>query len=180
MQIQKYPLPMRAFHWTISILVFGMLILGFLMTGWLDKVSYKGELVTWHKSFGVLILCLVVLRLLTRLLHLKSIPPFSSSMPAYEIFLANIVHKLLYVFLLIMPLSGYLMSSLHPKSSGVAFFGISLPQFLPKSQVWSGFFSQIHEISAFALLALITLHVAGVIKHRFFDKPENDSLGRML
>jgi cytochrome b561 len=180
MTLKKYPLPMRVFHWTISMLIFGMLIVGFLMTGWLSEKPFTGDLFWWHKSFGVLILGLVLLRMLSRVVFHAGIPPLPQSFPASEKILAGVVHKALYLMLLVMPLSGYLMSSFHPKSSGVSLFSLQLPVFLPKNEALAGVFKEIHDLSAWILLALIALHILGVIKHRFFDKPEHDVLGRML
>jgi cytochrome b561 len=180
MSVQKYPVPMRIFHWTISVLVICMLIFGFALANGMDKWPNGGQLIGLHKSFGVLVLLLVILRLATRYNYRAQVPVLASTMPAYERYLAHSVHSLLYLFLFIMPVTGYLMSSFYSKSSGVAFFGIPLPVFLPKNDDLSHFFAEVHEIAAYCLIALLLLHVAGVIKHRFFDKPEHDSLGKMI
>lgn len=180
MEIKKYPLPMRVFHWTVSILVFVLLFVGFSMSDWLADKPFTGQLYAWHKSFGLLVLLLVMMRAFTRFSYRGRRPELASTLPSHEKWLAHAVHKLFYVFLFLMPLSGYLMSSFNPKSSGVSFFYIPLPNFLPKNEQLAGVFKEAHEVIAFCLIALIVLHVAGVIKHRFFDKPEHDSLSKML
>ena len=78
------------------------------------------------------------------------------------------------------PVSGYIMSGSYPESSGIDFFGIKLPDIVDKSESLSGFFHTIHGPIAYALLALVTIHLAAVIKHRFFDSKEADVLKRML
>lgn len=180
MEIKKYPLAMRLFHWTISSLVIFMLILGFALAFGLDKTEYKGELIGLHKSLGILILLLVIFRVFTRFNYRKDLPEIAGTLPWYEHALAKAVHYMLYLFLFIMPLSGYLMSAMNPKSVGVFFFGIALPNFLPKDEGLSGLYFDVHEVSAYILCALIFLHLSGVVKHRLFDKPEEDSLSKML
>ena len=80
--------------------------------------------------------------------------------------------------MLIVPLSGYLMSN----SFGyeVKFFGILLPFITSINIDNAKIFSEVHEISAYTLAGLIAIHVIAVIKHRFFDQKENDVLNRML
>lgn len=179
MSATKYPLPMRLIHWTMSIITICLLIVGFLMTGWWSDKPFTGDLYFWHKSFGVVILILIFVRISTRWGYRNDIPNMDG-LPFYERWLAHAVHGLLYVFLVIQPLSGYLTSSFHPESPGVPFFFGYLPDIFNKSQELADFFAQVHNISAYCILILLFLHVAGVIKHRFFDKPENDSLRKML
>lgn len=179
MSVTKYPLPMRLFHWTMSIIIICLLIVGFLMTGWWSEKPFTGDLFFWHKSFGVLILILVTMRIPTRF-HYRGQRPTMDGIPVYERRLAEAVHKLLYAFMLIMPLSGFLTSSFHPKSPGVPFFFGYIPNIFPKNLEAAEFFASVHWYSAYILLVLLFLHIAGVVKHRFFDIPENDSLRKML
>lgn len=180
MEIQKYPLPMRIFHWTIAVLVIVMLIVGFSLATWLDQSPDKKQILMLHISTGILILMLVIGRLLTRIFYHAKVPPLAPTLPFYERALAYVVHRLLYVFLFVMPLSGFLMVSYNPKNTGIFFYGIPLPSFLPKDEALSKLFWEVHEVSAFCLITLIVLHLAGVIKHRFYDKPEHDSLAKMI
>lgn len=176
----KYPLPMRAMHWTMSVIILCLLIVGFLMTGWWSEKPFTDDLYFWHKSFGVLILILILTRIWMRRRYQNEIPPLAMTLPAHERWLADIVHKAFYVFLVIMPVSGFLMSSYHPKSPGVSFFFGYFPNFFPKNQMLADLFKDVHNFSAYCILVILFLHVAGVVKHRWFDKPENDSLGKML
>ena len=76
---------------------------------------------------------------------------------------------------------GYSMSSTFTMSDGVFFFGVNLPELLPKNDDWFVVFQLLHKVFAYTLLALIVLHIAGALKHRFYDKdPRNDVLRRML
>jgi cytochrome b561 len=80
--------------------------------------------------------------------------------------------------MLIVPLSGYLMSNSY--GFEVKFFGLTLPNLISQNIDLAKDFGEIHEISAFSLAGLIALHIVAVIKHRFFDQKENDVLKRML
>lgn len=175
----KYPLILRLFHWIMALLIIGMIILGFLMGQILTDEPYTGAMFTWHKSFGVVVLILITLRIFARVSLNKKVPPISAALARYEQIGAAIGHKLLYLLMVIVPVSGYLMSSTFPKSSGIALFGIPLPDALPKNQAQADIFTAIHDVTAYCLAALIVLHIAAVIKHRYFDKQERDILKRM-
>jgi cytochrome b561 len=81
----------------------------------------------------------------------------------------------------IVPLMGYAMSSSFSQSDGVPFFFGDLPELLPKNDRASAIFAWAHETLAYTLLALIALHVLGVLKHRFLDRGRDvDVLSRMV
>jgi len=85
------------------------------------------------------------------------------------------------VLLVLVPVMGYSMSSTYTMSDGVFFFGTNLPELLPKNDNWFAVFQWLHKVLAYSLLGLIALHVAGAIKHRFFDHTRaGDVLHRML
>ncbi len=171
---------MRIMHWSMSLIIIGLLILGLLMANWLADASYAGKMYWWHKSFGVLALLLIFVRLCLRWQYRAQIPQLPIDMPALERKAAHGGHTLLYVLMLIVPISGYLMSSTYTASSGITFFGLALPDVLPKNDVQAQFFTAVHVISAYTIGIMVLLHVAAVIKHRFFDSPEHDSLRKML
>ncbi len=129
-----------------------------------------------HKSFGVIILLLIFLRILNRLI--KKAPALPKTMSKIEQILAHLGHLGLYASMIVVPLSGFLMSN----SFGfpVKFFGTELPVLIGTNFDHGKLFAEIHELGAYALLGLVVVHVAAVIKHRFFDKPENDVLKRMI
>jgi cytochrome b561 len=87
----------------------------------------------------------------------------------------------MYALLLIVPLMGYAMSSSYADSDGVFFFDVHLPELLPKDDGRFRLFQLLHKTLAYSLLALITLHVAGALKHRYFDKDRRtDVFSRMI
>ncbi len=173
----KYPLSSRIIHWLMAALILFMLALGIYMTQFLPKDSPQHlEIYELHKSFGVIALVLIFIRILNRLL--KKAPALPASMPKAEQILAHLGHFGLYVLMILVPLSGFLMSN----SFGfpVKFFSVELPQLIGTNFELGKIFAAAHELCAYGLLALIIAHVLAVIKHRFFDRPENDVLKRML
>lgn len=179
MLVMKYPVLMRLIHWLMAVIILTLLAVGFLMTGWWSTRSFTGNLFFWHKSFGVLILILIIVRIGTRLYYRYQLPSMTM-LPAFERILANHVHYLLYLLMIIMPLSGYLMSSFHPKSPGVPLFFVYLPNWFEKNQELASYFATVHYYAAYCLVLLLFLHISGVIKHRLFDNAENDSLRKMI
>ncbi len=177
--IKQYPRPLRCFHWLMAVIVIGMIILGFTMANVLTDEPYTRSLYNLHKSFGFLVLILVVLWIATRLKLKHEVPPLSATLPKYERIGAKIGHISLFAFVFIAASSGYLMSSLSPKSSGVALFGLPVSKFMPKNGDLASIFAGIHEISVYCLAALIAVHIAAVIKHLYFDKLEKDVMKRM-
>ena len=95
--------------------------------------------------------------------------------------MSRLAQRVMYALLVIVPLMGYSMSSTYTMSDGVFFFGINLPELLAKNDDWFVVFQWLHKVLAYTLLGLILLHIAGALKHRFYDKdPRSDVLRRML
>jgi cytochrome b561 len=175
--MQKYPLSSRVIHWLMAAIILFLLGLGIYMTEFLPKDSENHlQVYELHKSFGALALILVFLRIFNRLV-LKA-PALPQTMPKIEQILSHLGHFGLYVLMIFVPLSGYLMSN----SFGypVHFFGIELPFLVEKNFDHGKLFAEAHEVLAYGLLGLVVVHVLAVIKHRFFDKPEHDVLKRMI
>ena len=177
MTSQKYALSSRIIHWLMAVIIIALLGLGIYMTEFLSKeASNKMDIYNLHKSFGVVALILIFLRIINRLV--KPAPKLPETIVKSERILAHLGHFGLYVLMVIVPLSGYLMSN----SFGypVHLFSIKMPVIAQTNFDLGKIFAETHEIAAYGLLALVTLHILGVIKHHFFDRPENDVLKRML
>jgi cytochrome b561 len=110
------------------------------------------------------------------------VPDAPASLAAWERTLSKLAHRAMYVLLIVVPLMGYSMSSTFTQSDGVPFFFFGqVPELLPKNDHWFEVFQLLHRLFAYALLALIVLHVAGALKHRFLDRnADADVLRRML
>lgn len=177
----RYPASMRWLHWLRAAVVIGNLGVGLLMVRLPDELALKFDtLYPNHKQFGLLALVLVLVQLMLRARH--HVPESPASLKPWERALSTFAHRALYVLLIVVPLMGYSMSSTFTQSDGVPFFFFGqLPELLPKNDRWFEVFQLLHRILAYALLALVLLHVAGALKHRFVDRNEDaDVLRRML
>ncbi|MBM3579387.1 MAG: cytochrome b [Alphaproteobacteria bacterium] len=173
----KYSLPSRILHWLMAAIILFLIGLGIYMTEFLSKEApNRMEIYGLHKSLGVLVLALIFVRIINRLIY--GAPALPATLPTWEKILAHLANAALYFLMIATPLSGYLMSNL--SGYPVAFFGRQLPFIAEKNPDLGMFFHHAHTILAYGLLAIITLHIAAVIKHKFFDKPEHDVLNRML
>ena len=161
----RYSRPAMLLHWGVAILLTAMAALGwFMMTIEDDPGS------VWyfdlHKSFGLVFAALVALRLIWRLTHRPEALP--ATLPAWQIRLAHWTQFLLYVLMVLMPLTGYLGASYSKK--GVQFFGVSTPHWaLPNHDLAEQFYG-IHSVLIWVIVALVVLHVLGVLKNLLMDK----------
>lgn len=165
----------KKLHLCTAIVFILMLIIGSLMGEITDK-PIRGFVVNIHKLLGLVALALGVLMLLWSLVNPK--PNYPATMPHWEKKLARLVQGCLYLLLIAMPLSGWILST----SAGRApdFFGLmSLP--LPgiaENETVRNLSGEAHEILAWALFILVCFHVLGALKHRFIDK--DNTFQRMM
>ena len=176
----KYPLSIRVLHWAMATVILGMIWAGWTMVSLDDKVPAKFDtFYPWHKSFGMLILLLAMIRLAKRLR--SKIPPLPSTLAPWELRSAHIAHLAFYALMIAVPCMGYSMSSSYTQSDGVFFFGINLPELLPKNDDRFEVFRLLHRVLAYSLFGLIVIHIGAVLKHRLFDRNKaNDVLPRMV
>lgn len=174
----KYTLLMRLLHWLIAIGILGMIGLGWYMHGLPDEHPDKYTLYNLHKSVGVTLLGLIVIRLLAR--FSSPIPELPPALRWWEKLLTKLTHFLMYILMLAVPVSGYLMSDF--AGFPVEWFGLGeIPGFVPDSMDNSEYAEEVHEILPYILLGLVGLHVLGSLKHRFLDKnKDTDVLKRMI
>ena len=176
----KYPASMRAMHWLMAILIFGQIFGGWFMTPYDEaREPLIGQLYWWHKSFGLLVFLLVFVRLTLRLRH--SAPALPATLPAFDRKMARLAHGALYFLIVMLPITGYTLSSTFEFSDGISFFGIAVPELIPDSKPVFEAADWLHAILAYTLLAVIAMHIVGALKHRYFDSnPDHDVLSRML
>ena len=161
-------------HWLIVVLVILQVILANLAED-LPIGMKKLAMYARHKSVGLTILGLVVLRLLWRLAN--PTPTLPSTLKPYERALAGLTHFGLYLVLFAMPFTGWMMTS--ARGFPVSWFGFfQLPDFVPKNDALFNAMKETHDTLALALFAIVFLHIAGALKHHFVLK--DDVLRRML
>jgi len=135
-----------------------------------------------HKQFGVLVWLLALVHLAIRYRNRRMLPQTPQGLAGWEKMLSHVVHRSIMTLTVLIPMLGYAMSSSFTQSDGVPFFFFGeLPELLPKNDDAFAIFDALHKYSAYVLLGLIGLHVAGAFKHRLQDKGgETDVLPRML
>ena len=181
-------------HWLIAICIFSMFALGWYMSD-LPKEAPKQMaydlfdlgIYTWqlaeeasprtfyfnlHKSLGVSIFALIIIRILWRLTHTP--PALLSTYKAWERKLATGTHHALYLLMVALPLSGVIMSTY--SKYGIKWFGIPFIKGLDNTPMRE-VFTEVHEVIGVIILVILILHTAGAIKHKFIDK--DDTFKRM-
>lgn len=171
--MQSYSGIAKTLHWLVFALMSGAFAVGFYMAD-LPLSPTKLQLVSWHKWCGVTIFVLVLLRLTWRLLNPP--PPQSAAMPQWQVRASEAMHRVLYVLMMAMPLSGWLMSS--AKGVPTVWFGlIPLPDLLAKNPPLGKALAEVHETLGYIILGFVALHVLAALKHHFIDR--DDVLARM-
>ncbi|MDO9449654.1 MAG: cytochrome b [Rugosibacter sp.] len=163
-----------AFHWLIALLIFVAFPLGVYMHE-LPLSPTKLQLYSYHKWMGITVLVLAILRVLWRISHRP--PALPDFLPRWQQIATHTVHHSLYLLLVLIPLSGWLMSS--AKGFQTVWFGVfPLPDLVTKDKMLADFFQEMHEILNFALLGLVSLHILAALKHHFINR--DGILARML
>lgn len=169
---ERWSLPLRWLHWAMAGLLMVLLGLGLAIAYGTFDLGQTFALYQWHKSLGVLILPLVVLRLALRAgtAHPASAPTVGSR-ARLEAGVARIVHALFYVLMLALPLTGWLVVSSSPLHLPARPFNLfTLPDLVaPDADLYAAM-SLLHATLAYLLLTVLTLHVAGALKHRLVDR----------
>lgn len=159
-----------ALHWLLALLLLGMLVVGVYMTG-LPFSPQRLKLYNWHKWTGVVVLTLSFLRLVWRLTHRPPDLPASvaAAMPRWQHWAHHGTHAALYVLFFAIPLLGWAYSS--AAGFPIVVFGVlPLPDFVPVDKALAELIKPWHGYAAFALAALVALHVAAALKHQLIDR----------
>ncbi len=151
-----------ALHWTIAALVLVNLYLGLFHDSASKAVG--STMMFYHKSIGLTVLALTLLRLLWRLTHRP--PPYDAALKRWEVGLARFTHWTFYFLLLALPFSGWLMVSTSTRPT--SFFGLFVVPALPvaRGEDAHDTFATFHTFFGWAMLLLVALHVAGALKHQ--------------
>jgi cytochrome b561 len=156
-------------HWLIALMIIGMIGLGLFMVE-LPKQSelppgeesVRAFYFLLHKSLGITVAGLILIRILWRLTH--TAPALPETISTWQQKAAGAVHGLLYFVMIATPVSGYLQSSLSKYPT--KFWGIELPRVAEANETLRETFTEIHEVFAFLFIALIVIHLLAVVKHR--------------
>lgn len=172
--VARYGTTARLGHWLSALLLVGSFTLGYVMTE-LAMSPTKLKYFSYHKWIGVTVFALAALRLAWRLW--ARAPALPTAMRAWERHIAAATHGLLYLLLLLVPLSGWLMSS--AKGFQTVYLGRwPIPDLIGKNAELGKALQGVHELLSTLLLLLIALHVLAALKHHFIDRDE--VLARMV
>ncbi|MDR3478107.1 MAG: cytochrome b [Gammaproteobacteria bacterium] len=162
----------KFFHWLIFLLVFGMIVAGYFMGDITNKLL-RSQIVNMHKLTGLMILFLMILRAIWAVANPKPTLPLGTKRVERQ--LSQGVHFLLYAVLILMPLSGWIMSvaSGHPPRFESLFFYLPIHE----SKWISESALAVHSWVAIAIIGLVSMHVFAALYHHFIK--QDDVLKRM-
>ncbi len=147
-------------HWVLAIMLIGMIALGWYMMSVEDSPGSEWYFML-HKSIGVIVGIVVLVRLFWRFGHAPN--PLPDSFPKWQTFASKVTHRLMYVAMITMPLVG-IGGALLSKDE-VSIFGFTLPRAVAPNESFSETLFSLHSIIAWVLLGLISIHVLAALKH---------------
>lgn len=174
--VHRYTRTAILLHWAIALLVTANIALAWIWPYWLADAQVRPA-IDLHKSIGITILGLALLRVLWRFSHRP--PSLPRGYARWEVRTSHITHFLLYAILFAMPLSGWIMDSAYEHAAETPMYWFGLFQWprlgfimqldpATKKSVHDGF-ARAHELISYLVYALFFLHVAGALKHQFID-----------
>lgn len=183
-------------HWLMALIILLMLASGLILGG-IERIDGKSYLpitgkeipfmgdgfitlynfFNIHKSLGITLLALAMLRLLVRIGYGAPLAPIDT--PLWQKFIAKFTHFALYFLMIAIPLTGYLYASTTGYPIDFFLTGIFIPTISAlKDSNLESIFHENHELLADALMALLVLHIGAALKHHFRDK--DNIMWRML
>jgi len=164
----RYSFVQRLLHWLIALLIFGLLAMGFTFwgLGYDGVVGLFGDEMTnsfymAHKSFGILLFFLVVLRLL--LFRFSPAPEYQTPLTGPERMISGTTHLLMYLLMIGIPVGGWVATAI--SGYPIQFFGWSQPGLDPANKELGEQLFLMHGIGGLVLLAVLLLHIAAGLKH---------------
>ena len=160
---QRYSNPAIILHWLMAIMILGMIVMGLYMVDLPKGSDERSWFFQLHKSIGLTLGLLAICRLAWKIKN--PAPPLPEFIAPRNRIISTATHHTLYLLMFIQPLSGYLSSSFSGYKT--KFWGIPLYNWGWKSPELNELFTLIHDISAYCLIALIVLHIAGFCYHMY-------------
>ena len=164
--VARYSTPAIVLHWLVALLIFAGFPLGLYMAD-LPLSPDKLRLYSYHKWIGVTVLMLAAIRVVWRMTHTP--PPLPSAIADWQRRASQVVHALLYLLMIAIPVSGWLMSS--AKGTPTVWFGVlPLPDLVPRNRELGELLTVVHKSLNFTLLALVIVHVGAALQHHFIER----------
>ena len=156
----------QSLHWVTAALIFFSLITGYLW--WLRKYTHVGvSVISNHKTVGLLVLLLVIMRVFWRLIVALPKPHYSLS--SLQQILIKMSHRLIIALMIIMPISGWMMSTAAGYKTNIFFTKVSMP-FIEKNKSLVELTSIIHHYAGWLLLVMLVIHIFIAYWHHFIRK----------
>ena len=180
----RYTMVAILLHWLIAAGIFSLIVIGLIMTQLSSQISQMEvfKLYQLHKSIGITVLLLVVLRVLWRFTHRP--PPLPQEMPAIEKGAAHGLHWLLYLLMIGLPLTGWAVVSSSPFNLPTVLYNLVpwpdlpiLPGLANKAAI-SQVLAWVHAYGAWILIAVLAIHIGAGLRHHFIKR--DPILGRMI
>lgn len=168
-----WSLPTRLLHWTMAGLIIHQIWLGVWMTNFVPDLIDRFRLTQSHKNWGVVLLGLLVVRLFWRSACRWRRPPMPTGMPRWQRQAAAWSHRALYLLLLAMPLSGWILVSASPLAHMIGLKSKVFGRFVLPDPIGHGSHAiehaagGVHIASAIALGVLLAVHVVAALRHQF-------------
>ncbi|HVL20860.1 MAG TPA: cytochrome b [Amaricoccus sp.] len=166
----------RLLHWAIAGIILYQIVLGVWMANFVPNLFDRGDLTQTHKSWGVLAFGLVVVRVFWRTANRWRRPPLPATMPRWQVRAAAWSHRLLYLLMLSMPLSGWILVSASPLGHWLGirsrFFGLfDLPDPVGRaSYAIEHAAGAVHILGAIVLGLILIAHVGAALRHAFVER----------
>jgi cytochrome b561 len=171
---ERWGLASQLLHWLVALLILAQILLGLAAVGW-HLSPTKLSLFVWHKSVGMLVLLLVLLRLGWRAVN--PTPALPQDMPRWERLAARGSHAMLYVLMLALPVTGWVINSA-ANIPVKLFWLIPLPDITGPGRRLQEVSTTAHVALFIALTALVAVHVGAALRHHCLKHDE--VLRRML
>ena len=171
---ERYSTTAIILHWLMAILLLTLFGLGWYMVDLPKGSDERSWFFALHKSIGLTMALLALIRVVWRFTHVP--PDLPETVSLFKQKLAGLTHVLLYVAMIIQPLSGYISSSFSGYKTKI--WGVALPHWGWKSPALNELFTDIHVASSVVLLCLVILHLSGVAVHIY--EGDKQVLRRML
>ena len=172
--VVEYSSEIKFLHWFTAVAIFCVVPLGIAMTN-AQPGATQNQFYDLHRSFGALVLAVTGGRLLWRLV--APTPPLISGLPNWQKWTARGTHYALYALLFAVPLMGWAGTSAF--RAPIFVFGLfELPPIVPQNRELSGILLDVHKLFAFALCAVLLVHITAALHHHFVRK--DTTLRRML
>lgn len=171
---QRYNLLSQLFHWTVVLLLIGLVVTDSLREGAPKDSALRTDWLHLHESFGILVFLVVIARILWSRV---SVQPTPIDAPQWSLIAAKLTHLALNLATLLIPIFGYLR--VVSKGRVVDFFGTQVPSLIGESSQINDAMHVFHgEPMELLLYSLIGLHVAAALWHQYARR--DGALNRML